>query len=58
MTEKDVGDIAAGSTIIAAYVNWLPSVAAALAIVWTLIRIYEWSRFRIFGIKDSKGDFK
>lgn len=48
MEGKDVGDIAAGSTVLGSVFGWLPEVAAVLAIIWTGIRIYEWSRVRIF----------
>jgi hypothetical protein len=46
---KDAADLAAGSAAIGAYFSWLPEVAAALAAIWTLIRIYEWARVRLFG---------
>ncbi|MBD3754233.1 MAG: hypothetical protein IE937_01160 [Gammaproteobacteria bacterium] len=58
MTTKDVMDVAAASTAVASTFNWMPKLAAFLAVVWTLIRIYEWARFRIFGITDDKGQFK
>ncbi|MDQ2066734.1 hypothetical protein Q9295_10125 [Xinfangfangia sp. CPCC 101601] len=50
---KDVGDVAAGSAALGSYLAWLPETAALLAIIWTLIRIYEWGRVRIFG-KEGK----
>jgi hypothetical protein len=34
-------DLAAIGTVVATIAGWLPSVAAGLSIVWTLIRIYE-----------------
>jgi len=40
-TIKIVGDVVSVSTIGATLIGWLPNVAAALAIVWTAIRIYE-----------------
>lgn len=48
MDGKDVGDIAAGSTVLGSVFGWLPEIAAILAIIWTAIRIYEWARVRIF----------
>lgn len=38
---KHVVDVASISTVIASLVGWLPSVAALLSIVWSVIRIYE-----------------
>lgn len=34
-------DLAAIGTVVATVAGWLPSIAAGLSIVWTLIRIYE-----------------
>ena len=48
-TFVNLGDMLAGTTVLATVANFLPPIAAALAIVWTLIRIYEWYRFRILG---------
>lgn len=45
---QNVTDIAAGSAALAAYLSYLPEVAVVLTIIWTLIRIYEWARVRIF----------
>lgn len=47
VTPKDVGDLAAGSAAFGSVFNYLPEVAALLAIVWTGIRIFEWARVRI-----------
>lgn len=49
MQPKDVGDSAAVLGAFGAWLSWLPEIAAFLAIIWTLIRIYEWARVRIFG---------
>lgn len=57
MNMKDVGDVAAGAIAFKAVTGFVPEIAAVLAIVWTLIRIYEWSRFRIFKM-DDKETFK
>lgn len=40
-TIKHIGDAVSISTILASLAGWLPAVAAALSIIWTLIRIYE-----------------
>lgn len=45
---KGLGDVAAGSLAVTTVLGWLPDVAAALAIIWTLIRIYEWVENRWF----------
>lgn len=39
--DKIAIDIAAISAWIGALAGWLPSIAAALSIVWTVIRIWE-----------------
>lgn len=57
MNAKDVGDTVAGLGAFGAVLGWLPEVAAFLAIVWTLIRIYEWARVRIWKL-DQKENFK
>jgi hypothetical protein len=56
MDIKDTGDVVASSAVIGAYFNYLPEVAALLAIIWTVIRIYEWARVRIFH-KPKDGDY-
>lgn len=38
---KHVIDAAAITTVVATLMQWLPPIAAALTIVWTLIRIWE-----------------
>ena len=48
MDGKDLGDLAAGSTVLGSVFGYLPEIAAVLAIIWTGIRIYEWARVRIF----------
>lgn len=49
MSKADVLDAVAMSSVIAVWANWLPEIAALLAIIWGIIRIYEWARVRIFG---------
>ena len=43
MTEetKTIVDAVSVTTTVSALMGWLPAVAAALSILWTLIRIYE-----------------
>lgn len=55
MNVRDAGDLAAVAGAFGAVFQFLPEIAALLAIVWTVIRIYEWARVRLFG-KD--GDMK
>jgi chromate transport protein ChrA len=38
---KPAGDILSVGVVLATLASWLPSFAAILTIVWTLIRIYE-----------------
>ena len=40
-TEKHLLDAAAIGAWIGALAGWLPAIAAALSIVWTVIRIWE-----------------
>ena len=37
---KNIGDVAAGATGLAAFLSWLPEIAAALTIIWYLGRFY------------------
>lgn len=50
----DAGDAVSIAVVVGAVSELLPPVAALLAIIWTLIRIYEWVRFRVFGVKSSE----
>ena len=49
---KAVVDVVAVTTTVSTLMGWLPAVAAALSIVWTVIRIFEtdtvksWFKFR------------
>ena len=38
---KVVGDVVSVTTVGATLMSWLPHIAAALSIIWMLIRIYE-----------------
>lgn len=38
---KTTGDIIAAGVTVGTVLSWLPHIAAALTIIWTLIRIYE-----------------
>lgn len=48
MNFKDYMDGIAVFGALGSLMNYLPTVAAFLAIVWTCIRIYEWMRVRVF----------
>jgi len=49
---KAAVDVVAVTTTVSTLMGWLPAVAAALSIVWTVIRIFEtdtvkgWFKFR------------
>jgi hypothetical protein len=57
MSPKDVGDTVALTGAFGSVLGYLPEIAAILAIIWTLIRIYEWARVRIFKV-DKQETFK
>lgn len=38
---KHVADIASGLTVVGTLTAWLPPIAAALSIIWTILRLYE-----------------
>ncbi len=40
-TAKQTVDAVAGATVIVTWLDYLPDIAAALSIVWFLIRIWE-----------------
>ena len=52
----DVGDGMAFAAVVGALADWLPPLAALLAIVWTAIRIYEWARVVLFEKPPRKGN--
>ncbi|MDO5647362.1 hypothetical protein [Paracoccus sp. (in: a-proteobacteria)] len=54
---QDAGDATAILVVVGSVSHILPPVAALLAIIWTIIRIFEWVRFRIFKITEG-GVFK
>jgi hypothetical protein len=39
---QHVGDAAAGGIALATVLKWLPEVAAALSVIWMIMRIYDW----------------
>ncbi len=45
----DAADITAGVLVIGTLTKWLPPIAAAFAILWTVIRIFEWARVALWG---------
>jgi hypothetical protein len=47
---KDIMDVAAIAGAAGSLMSYLPTIAALLAIIWTLIRIYEWARVRIWKV--------
>ena len=50
MTDHDgrqLGDILSMGVVAGVTQNWLPAIASVLAIVWSLIRLAEWVRWRI-----------
>lgn len=51
---KDLGDAVSGLVTVGAILELLPAIAALLAIIWTVIRIYEWARYRLFGHEKAK----
>ena len=53
---KNVADVAAGGAAIVALFQYLPNVAAAVALIWTLIRIYEWAEQRYGFGRGRKAD--
>ena len=44
---KQLGDIVSLGVVAGVAQNWLPAIASLLAIVWSLIRLVEWVRWRI-----------
>lgn len=38
---KNIADALSVGTVIATIAGWLPAIAAALSILWTVIRIFE-----------------
>ena len=43
-----------GNLGVATLTQILPPIAAAFAIIWTGIRMYEWFRFRVQGKRDKQ----
>lgn len=43
---KDLIDAASLALVIGTLAEWLPPVAAAISIVWTCLRIYDWWKAR------------
>lgn len=50
---KDTGDALSALVAFGTLADLLPAIASVLAIVWTLVRLYEWGRIRLCG-KDPK----
>ncbi len=51
---KTVGDVAAGSVAIATLVQWLPTLAAGLSVIWLAIRIYEYVMEKIKARREKR----
>lgn len=54
---KAAGDIAALGITAGALMDWLPAIAAALSILWTIIRIYETRTVRRILSKEKDDEF-
>ena len=46
---KHIGDLTSLAVVVGTLKEWLPHIAALISIIWTLIRIYEWFRYRMCG---------
>lgn len=53
---KELGDLSTYALIVGISQDWLPAIAAVLAIGWTLVRMFEWFRFRVLGRKVDRYD--
>lgn len=51
---KHAADAVAGTTVVVTWLDYLPDVAAALSIIWFLIRIWESETVKEFRGKKSK----
>lgn len=45
---KEALDLASGLTVFGAVLDYMPEIAAALGILWYIIRMFEWARVAIF----------
>jgi hypothetical protein len=52
---RHIGDLVSLGVVAGVAQDWLPTAAAAAALVWSLIRIGEWVHFRI--IRRKRGPF-
>ena len=49
---KHLGDLAAGATLVATLLSWMPAIGSVLAVVWVAMRIIEsWQNIRLNGRK-------
>jgi len=53
-TAKHSADAVAGATVVVTWLDYLPDIAAALSIVWFLIRIWESETVKGFRGKPPK----
>jgi hypothetical protein len=51
---NNITDLASLLLLLGVLKDWLPTVAVILTIFWSLIRIFEWVRFRLFRKHDDK----
>lgn len=42
-----IGDILSATVVLGVLQDWMPAMASGLAVVWSLIRIFEWIRWRL-----------
>ncbi len=52
----NLGDTLASVAVVGVMADTLPPIAALLTIIWLLIRMYEWTRYRVFGLRDKQGE--
>lgn len=45
---KPLGDTISISAVVSTIAGWLPSIAAAFSIIWSILRIYETELFQRF----------
>lgn len=50
--EANTGDALSILAVIGVLSEWLPNAAALAALIWTLIRIYEYVRFKLGRTKE------
>lgn len=51
---KEGADVVSATVVVGTLAEILPPIAAGFAIIWTLIRIYEWARVVFWGLPPRK----